>query len=236
MNPDMNNPGINRDGVRGVLREFGGSFLHLILLLISAGAINWINAWVSISLILSHQIINFIILFNVNPELLNKRGKLIQAGTKDYDKAFIALYFPLSLLISIIAGLDAGRFELSRMPPCLVVSGIGVFVLACSFGSWAMAVNPHFETTVLIGNHTSHKVITSGPYKFIRHPGYAAEIIALLSYSFILGSWWGLVPAAVLMIIFVARTALEDRTLHEELPNYKAYSKITRYRLIPHVW
>ncbi|MDY6966215.1 MAG: isoprenylcysteine carboxylmethyltransferase family protein [Halobacteriota archaeon] len=98
-----------------------------------------------------------------------------------------------------------------------------------------MAVNPHFEMTVFV-KESDHKVVTSGPYKFVRHPGYAAELIGAPSYPLILGSWWGLVPTLVLILVFVIRTALEDRTLQEELPGYKEYAKTMRYRLILFIW
>jgi protein-S-isoprenylcysteine O-methyltransferase Ste14 len=97
-----------------------------------------------------------------------------------------------------------------------------------------MAVNPHFETTVLIKE--DHQVCTSGPYRIVRHPGYAAEIIGAPSYPLILGSWWALALVGALVFSFVIRPALEDRALQKELRGYKEYTEITRYRLIPFVW
>ncbi|TET07198.1 MAG: isoprenylcysteine carboxylmethyltransferase family protein [Candidatus Atribacteria bacterium] len=187
-----------------------------------------------IGLILLHQIANTVVLIKLNPQLLNKRGKLVQKNTKLFDKVFITFYIPIFLIISIIAGLDAVRYEWSNMSFEIIIFGVGIFILACILGSWAMVVNPHFERTVLINR--DHKVCTSGAYKIVRHPGYTAEIIAAPSYSLILGSWWGLVPVGALVILFINRTALEDHTLQKELPGYKGYTKITRYRLIPFVW
>lgn len=185
-------------------------------------------------MILLHQIANTVVLIKLNPQLLNKRGKLVQKNTKLFDKVFITFYIPISLIISIIAGLDAVRYEWSNMSFEIIIFGVGIFILACILGSWATVVNPHFERTVLINR--DHKVCTSGAYKIVRHPGYTAEIIAAPSYSLILGSWWGLVPVGALVILFINRTALEDHTLQKELSGYKGYTKITRYRLIPFVW
>ena len=103
-------------------------------------------------------------------------------------------------------------------------------------GIWAMAVNAGFEMTVRIQEDRGHQVCTTGPYRVIRHPGYAAEIIAAPAYTFILGSWWALIPTAAFIALFIVRTILEDRTLQNELPGYKEYAQKTRYRLIPFIW
>jgi protein-S-isoprenylcysteine O-methyltransferase Ste14 len=99
-----------------------------------------------------------------------------------------------------------------------------------------MAVNPYFELSVRIQDDRDHRVIKSGPYRIVRHPGYAAQALSLVATPLILGSWWGLVPAAVLVVVLMIRTALEDRTLRNELPGYAEYTEQTRYRLLPHVW
>ncbi len=235
-NPDINKIRLDRDGFRGIVREFFTSFFNLTVLLISAGKIGWVNAWLCIGLILSHKLVNTIVLFKLNPQLLNKRGKIIQEGTKFFDKVFIVLFAPLTLMVSIVAGLDAVRYEWSHMSFGLIIFGVIIYILACIFLSWAMAVNSHFEMTVLIKENGNHQVCTSGPYKVVRHPGYAAAIIGAFSYPLILGSWWGFVAGLPLSLLFVVRTALEDRTLQRELPGYQEYTNITRYRLMPFVW
>lgn len=231
---DKNRTELNDDAVLGIIREFFRASFHLAVLLISAGKIDWINAWVCFGLALSYQLANSALLAKVNPQLLNKRGRLVQKNTKLFDRVFIAFYLPLALLTSIIAGLDAVRYEWSHMSLEIIIFGIVIYIISCIFGSWAMAVNPHFETTVLI--QKDQKVCKSGPYKIVRHPGYLAGIIGSFSYVLILGSWWGLVPAAGLGFLFGVRTAFEDRTLQEELSGYKEYTKNTRYRLIPFLW
>ncbi|UCD85380.1 MAG: isoprenylcysteine carboxylmethyltransferase family protein, partial [Deltaproteobacteria bacterium] len=124
----------------------------------------------------------------------------------------------------------------SHMSFGLIIFGVILYILACIFGSWAMTVNSHFDMTVLVKENGSHQVCTSGPYKIVRHPGYVAAIIGAFSYPLVLGSWWGLVAVLPLCFLFIIRTVLEDRTLQKELPGYKEYTNITRYRLIPFVW
>lgn len=235
-NSDINRTRLTRDGARGIVREIFHSFLHLAVLLISAGKIGWINAWACIGLGLSYQLVNTIVLFKLNPQLLNKRGKLIQENTKFFDKVFIAFYIPLALMISVVAGLDAVRYEWSHMSFSLIIFGVILYILAGVLGSWAMVVNSHFEMTVVIKENGNQQVCMSGPYKIVRHPGYAATIIGAFSYPLILGSWWGFVAVLPLSLLFVVRTSLEDRTLQKELPGYQEYMNITHYRLIPFIW
>ncbi|MBE3086692.1 MAG: isoprenylcysteine carboxylmethyltransferase family protein, partial [Bacteroidetes bacterium] len=82
----------------------------------------------------------------------------------------------------------------------------------------------------------SHQVATSGPYKYVRHPGYVGFIVLNLATPLILGSIWALIPAAILSILFIIRTSLEDRTLRNELEGYKEYAQKVQYRLIPGIW
>lgn len=227
---------LNFDGIRGMARDFVITLMHFTVLLLSAGTICWINAWVCVGLGFLYQLASTILLLRINPQILNERGRLIHENTKGFDKIFIALYVPLSLMVSFIAGLDAVRYRWSHMSLELNIFGVALYGLASLLGSWAMAVNPHFEMSVRIQDDRDHRICTSGPYRVIRHPGYAAWILGATSYTLILGSWWALISVAAPVLLFAVRTALEDRTLREELAGYEEYTRITRYRLIPFVW
>ena len=226
---------LDKYGVRYMLREFSTTILNIVLLLIAAGTVQWLNAWLFTGLILAYQVATMIALARLNPALLNKRGKLVQETTKFFDKVFVASYIPLAFTIPVVAGLDAIRFQWSVICLGLNIVGCVLFVMACVFGLWAMIVNQHFEMTVFIDKQTQ-QVCSSGPYSIIRHPGYAAEILALLSTPLILNSWFSYLPVGGLVLLFIIRTALEDKTLQQELPSYRDYTQRTRYRLIPHIW
>lgn len=122
------------------------------------------------------------------------------------------------------------------MPLWITILGLIMIISSFSFSLWAIAVNSYFECTVRIQKDRKQKVITNGPYRIVRHPGYAAGIVSVLAAPLILGSWWGLVPSTILAVVLVIRTALEDRTLQNELEWYKEYTKTTRYRLAPLIW
>ncbi|GGO86252.1 hypothetical protein GCM10011348_36680 [Marinobacterium nitratireducens] len=138
--------------------------------------------------------------------------------------------------VVIVAGLDhryrwSPEFEL-----WLVVVGFVLIAFGYAFAAWALAENRFFSSVVRIQTDRGHAVCDSGPYRFVRHPGYAGNILALFGIVLALGSVWTLIPAAVATIIGVIRTALEDRTLQLELPGYRDYARRVRYRLIPGIY
>jgi protein-S-isoprenylcysteine O-methyltransferase Ste14 len=110
------------------------------------------------------------------------------------------------------------------------------FVLGQGLFSWAMASNKYFSTCVRIQIDRGHTVATSGPYRYIRHPGYVGYTVSFLGMSLALGSLWAIIPAGLIACLLVVRTALEDRTLQDELPGYKDYAQRVRYRLLPGIW
>jgi protein-S-isoprenylcysteine O-methyltransferase Ste14 len=150
---------------------------------------------------------------------------------------FLATYFPVSLLVfPIVAGLDVGRFKWSQLGISYSIGGVILYVICFVLGYWAVVVNEHFETTVRIQEDRGHKVINSGPYRFVRHPGYLSMILGSLSASLVIGSVYSLIPGGVAILAVVVRTYLEDQTLQEELRGYSEYTKKTRHRLVPGVW
>ena len=147
-----------------------------------------------------------------------------------------ALFSPLFLGIFVVAGLDAVRFEWSAMPVGWWALGLALFVAGTSLFSWSMGVNPFFEKTVRIQTDRGHRLIDTGPYACVRHPGYVGFLGWILAPPLLLLSWWAFVPAALSVAGLVARTALEDRTLRAELDGYADYARRVRYRLIPGLW
>ena len=227
---------LNRFGTRGIIVQSILIIIGFAILFISAGTLAWINAWVYVGLVSIYWVINTVVLARVNPEMLNERGSVIKEGTKGFDKIWVAIYPVLTFGNLVVMGFDAVRFQWSFMPLWLAILGIVIMIPASVISIWAMAVNKFFEWTVRIQDDRQQYVCTSGPYKIMRHPGYAGLIISILAYPLILGSWWGFVMSGILAIIVVIRTALEDRTLQNEMPGYREYAKQVKYRLIPLVW
>jgi len=227
---------LNRFGIRGIIVQSILIIIGLAILFISAGTLAWINAWVYVGLVSIYWVISTVVLAKVNPEMLNERGSVVKKGTKGFDKVWVAIFPVLTFGNLVVMGFDAVRFQWSFMPFWLTFVGIFMFVSVTPLALWAMAVNKFFEWTVRIQDDRQQYVCTSGPYKIMRHPGYAGLIISILAYPLVLGSWWGFVLSGILTIIIVIRTALEDRTLRNEMLGYREYAKQVKYRLIPLVW
>jgi len=135
-----------------------------------------------------------------------------------------------------VAGLDHRYTWSSLFPPWLIVTGFILISLGYAFAAWAFAENRFFSSVVRIQTDRGHAVCDSGPYRFVRHPGYAGSILALFGIVLALGSVWTLVPAVVASIIAVIRTVLEDQTLQKDLPGFRDYAQRVRYRLIPGIY
>ncbi len=81
-----------------------------------------------------------------------------------------------------------------------------------------------------------HTVVSAGPNRVVRHPGYAGVILAWLAAPVFFSSYWVAIPTVMAIALNILRTALEDRALREELPGYSEYAEEVRYRLVPGVW
>ena len=200
-----------------------------------AGRLGWLEGWLYMAVVGTHLLVNILYLMRVNPELIVRRMQLGR-GTKHWDKIWLAVFTPVFVIIYVVAGLDAGRFGWALMPTWVWFAGFLLFVPGAALFTWAMAVNPFFEKTVRIQRERGHLVIDTGPYAFIRHPGYVGFCGWILSAPLLLRSGWALVPALVAVAAVVVRTALEDETLRRELVGYEAYAARVRFRLIPGLW
>jgi protein-S-isoprenylcysteine O-methyltransferase Ste14 len=210
--------------------------IGLAVLFLSAGTLDWINGWIYVILVSSYWVISTVVLAIVNPEMLNKRGSVVKENTKGFDKIWVAFIPLLTFGNLVVMGLDSIRFQWSFTPFWLTFLGIFMFVSVTPFALWAMAVNRFFEWTAHIQNEKHQYVCISGPYRIVRHPGYAGLIVSILSYPLVLGSWWGFVLSGILTAMIVIRTGQEDRMLQMELPGYTQYAKRVKCRLIPLVW
>jgi len=209
-----------------------------LLLMVCAGDFSWWQAWVYSLLILIAGIGGRIWAEKRHPGLMAERVNFKKtADIKPWDKVLaplmaVSVGFPLV----IVAGLDH-RFGWSpAFPLWLNILGFILIAVGYALAVWALVENRFFSSVVRIQTERGHVVCDSGPYRFIRHPGYAGNILPLPGIVLALSSVWTLIPAAVALIIAVVRTILEDRTLLEELPGYQDYAQRVRYRLIPGIY
>ena len=209
-----------------------------LVLLVCGGDFGWWQAWVYSLLIVAAGIGGRIWAERRHPGLLAERQniKKIQSA-KAWDKVLAPLMaLSVSFPLVIMAGLDH-RFGWSPVfPAWLIILGFILIMLGYAFAGWALVENRFFSVVVRIQTDRGHVVCDSGPYRIVRHPGYAGNILPLAGIVLALGSIWTLIPAMVALIITVIRTTLEDRTLQDELPGYRDYARRVRYRLIPGIF
>ena len=207
---------------------FGG------LLFLPAGRLDWTLGWVHIGLITAMVVVMWARLRRWNPELIEARMR-VGAGTKAWDKMWAALFGPAMAAVYVVAGFDA-RDGVMTLPERGWPFGLLLFVPGAALLTWPMIVNPFFEKTVRIQTDRGHRVIDTGPYRYVRHPGYVGFLLWMLASPVLLASIWACIPTALCVIGIVVRTALEDRTLREELTGYPEYAARVRFRLVPGVW
>jgi len=201
----------------------------------AAGGMDWARGWVYLGVASGGHVLSALYIRRKMPGLIARRGRLGK-GTKAWDIVLLNVFLLAFWSILIVAALDY-RFGWSTMSGWLWGVGAAIFAIPLILATWAMSVNPHFEKTVRIQTDLDHRVIDTGPYRIIRHPGYVGFIGALsFAPPFLLGSWWAFLPAPVAVAVLILRTALEDRLLRRELPGYEQYARRVRYRLIPGIW
>jgi len=166
-----------------------------------------------------------------DPDLVEERFRPAQANL-DAGARFASGF--LFLLTLTAAALDVGRLHASSAVPAPIrTAALVTFALATLTQAWAMAVNPFFSPAVRIQSERGHHLVTTGPYRFVRHPGYFAMLIAMPASALAVGSWLALIPALAFSGVIVRRTMLEDRFLRTHLPGYAEYSDRVRCRLFP---
>jgi protein-S-isoprenylcysteine O-methyltransferase Ste14 len=209
-----------------------------LLLLATGGDVGWWQAWVFSLLIVAAGIGGRIWAERRHPGLLAERQNIEKApGVKSWDKVLAPLMaVSISFPVVIVAGLDHRYGWSPVFPLWLNILGLALIAVGYAFADWALVENRFFSGMVRIQTDRGHVVCDSGPYRIVRHPGYAGNILALPGFVLALSSVWTLIPAAVALIITVIRTALEDRTLQEELPGYRDYARRVRYRLMPGIY
>jgi protein-S-isoprenylcysteine O-methyltransferase Ste14 len=202
------------------------------------GDLGWWQAWIYSLLIVVAGIGGRIWAEQRHPGLLAERQSIEKIqGAKVWDKVLAPLMaFSLMFPLVIVAGLDHRYGWSPAFPLWLIVFGFILISLGYAFAAWALAENRFFSSVVRIQTDREHVVCDTGPYRIVRHPGYAGNILPLLGIVLAFGSVWTLIPAAVAFIIAVIRTALEDQTLQEELPGYRDYARRVHYRLIPGIF
>ena len=213
-------------------------FFVPVVLILSSGKLDWVMGWVYAILGIIISIGSRVLMARKNPDLVAERANFRDAeGAKDWDKKLVLWVAQILPFVGlIVAGLDK-RFGWSPdFPLWGTLAALVIGFLGTAFSTWAMVENRYFSSVVRIQTDRGQTVCDTGPYKFVRHPGYAGGLLWHIMTPLMLGTLWAYIVTVIMVSLTVLRTALEDKTLIEELPGYKEYTQRTRYRLLPGIW
>jgi protein-S-isoprenylcysteine O-methyltransferase Ste14 len=233
-------PTENRPNVAaGIAARFGAVAISFALqagiLFLGTGRLDWTWAWVYLGICLVSVLINGTIMLRTSPETIAERGRPTEM--KGWDKVVGGLWGLAQFLgLPLVAALDVRFGWTQEFSAAWHWAGAVALAAGLGLSGWAMIANAYFSTAVRIQSERGHTVCRTGPYRFVRHPGYVGFNLQSLSVPCLLGSWWALIPGIIALAFMVIRTSFEDRMLQAELPGYPDYVQEVRYRLVPGIW
>ena len=198
---------------------------------------DWWEAWVYAIIGILGVAISRVLAARRNPDLLAERARFLQhEDAKPWDKLLSPMVGFGGGLIPLVAGLDALFGWSPPFSTPVKILALVIILVGYSLGSYALIENRFFSGMVRIQTDRGHQVVSSGPCRWMRHPGYAGALLTYLATPLFLDSRWAFLPAIFITIVLVIRTSLEDQVLQDELQGYRDYTKRVRYRLLPGVW
>ena len=233
----MENLGIqklDKYGRLALIREYLARIVMVFILVMTSGTWTWINIWIYFTLSTLTSVLVYIFVVRVNPSLYNERGNPSN-NTKKWDLIWIRAYGLISYSSIIIAGLDK-RNGWSSLGDGWIIPGGILIILSGILVTWAMAVNSYFSSVVRIQDDRGQTVVASGPYQYIRHPGYLSGIMFFLGTPMVLDSMYSFIPFMYIVIGFIIRIRFEEKMLITELKGYQEYTQKVKYRLIQGLW
>lgn len=239
----MNASSTNTQPPVNIRRALIGFLLYMLLIptiiFISAGTANWPMAWLYVVMLSASTIISRVLVYFKNPDALLERARYASPpeGTLPQDRVLMLIVGsvgPIAMMVT--PGLDF-RFGWSPVVPApLQWAAAAILAAGYAFAVWAMVVNRFFSAVVRVQHDRGQTVVTTGPYRFVRHPAYAGSILSILAMPLMLSSYWSILPAVLVAAATVYRTKLEDDLLLEDLSGYSAYARQVRFRLCPGLW
>jgi protein-S-isoprenylcysteine O-methyltransferase Ste14 len=233
----MDNPK-NRFTIRTIIQMLVFILLVPFLPLLISRDWNWWQAWVYALIGILGFVVSRVLAARRHPDLLAERAKFMQhEDIKPWDSVLARLVGLGGGLIPLVSGLDA-RYGWLGVDFGLTEEIIALVVILAgyAFGAWALMENRFFSGVVRIQKERGHQVVSTGPYAWMRHPGYASALLVYSATPILLDSIWTYLPVAFISIVLLIRTDLEDRALRHELPGYREYTQKTRFRLLPGIW
>lgn len=206
------------------------------LLFVPAGTLHWPAAWLFLATIAILGVAGGLWLARRDPALLAERMRpMMQSGQPAADKKFMLAFGFVALIWFLAIGLDVREHGV-RIPAGLQALGLAMLLSSSGFIMWVMRENSFAAPVIKLQTERGHRVISTGPYAFVRHPMYSGTVLFLVGAPLLLGSWWGVAMSPLFAVLFAVRIAIEERALIAGLPDYADYTTQVRYRLVPGLW
>jgi protein-S-isoprenylcysteine O-methyltransferase Ste14 len=206
------------------------------LLFVPAGTPHWPAAWVFLGTIAILGMSGGLWLAKTDPALLAERMRpMMQKDQPAADKKFMLVFGFVVLIWFLAIGLDK-RMHASDVPVALQALGLAMLVFSSGFIMWVMRENSFAAPVVKLQTERGHRVVSTGPYAWVRHPMYSGAILFFVGVPLLLGSWWGVAMSPLFIVLFAIRAGIEERALIAGLPGYADYTARVRYRLVPGLW
>jgi protein-S-isoprenylcysteine O-methyltransferase Ste14 len=205
------------------------------ILFSAAGRLDWPAAWLVSAFFIAGIVFGGVWMSKHDPELLEER-RTAKARAEGWDRALMRGYSILLFVMIVTAALDAGRYRWSPIPPPVQAAGGVALLVAGAIIAWCLVANPFLSSHARIQDDRGQRVVEGGPYRFVRHPMYVGILLLACAIPIALGSAIALVPAALICVVFVVRTKLEDRMLVASLRGYREYAERVHWRLLPGIW
>lgn len=214
-----------------------GEFLAIgLILFLLAGTLCWLAGWIFVILLLAFSLTLVTWLYHRSPDLLEERLYAFGRTRDVWDKVFIIGLGVWFVAWLAVIPLDTVRFAWSHMPLGLQLTGLVVLLVACWLYCLVFRENPYLSAAVRVQQERGQQVISTGPYRYIRHPMYTASVMFYIGASLLMGSWAGVLADMILAGVLMIRAAREERLLCRDLPGYAEYMQLVRYRFVPGVW
>ena len=224
-----------RGALRWLAREIFGIFFVAALLFGISGRWGWVGAWLTVALYAVWVTANAVLLMPRCPSLLAERARR-KMGPHRADNIILSIYGVAVMAKYVAAALEVRLGGSGSFGPPVMTAGLLISALGYALVTWAMVANAFFSMVLRIQEERGQLVVKSGPYAFIRHPGYLGSALFELGTPFLLGSTWAIGFGLLSAVLMVVRTAVEDRVLQRDLPGYSEYARLVRWRLIPGLW
>jgi len=197
----------------------------------------WWEAWIMAAVFILSFIVSRALAARRTPDILKERANYnLHENTQAWDKWRSPLVAFGSVFILLVAGLDVRYHWSAGFSRPVEMLGLAIILEGYLFASYAFIENAYFSGTVRIQGERGHKVVSSGPYGWVRHPGYLGSLIASQGMPLLLDSAWAFLPVVVFGVFFILRTSLEDRFLQGNLAGYHEYAQKVCFRLLPGIW